>query len=153
MKYNHQSWCTGDFFFFFFNHSTPGAPRLYHPLFPRLLKYSIKTLIILIPELFYLQDRKGKAVLPRNGMLFSEELRLPMKERIHINWNKIPCSCCSQQFSLRRKVFFFFFFFFPLMLAVSFSPCRAEQSEASAFNYLISTYSIPFTKKHIINCF
>lgn len=95
------------FLIFIFYHSTPGGPRLYHPLFPRLLKYSIKTLIILIPELFYLQDRKGKAALPRNGMLFSEELRLPMKERIHINWNKIPCSCCSQQFSLRRNVFFF----------------------------------------------
>ena len=96
-------------FFFFFFYSPPGGPPLYHPLFPRLLKHSIKTLITLIPELFYLRNRKGEAVLPQNSVLFSEELRLPMKERIHINWNKILCSCCSQQFSLRRKIFFFFF--------------------------------------------
>ena len=125
MKYNHQSWCTGGFFVFcFFSHSPPGRPRSYHPLFPRLLKHSIKTLITLIPELFYLQDTKGEAMLSQKSVLFSEELRLPMKERIHINWNKIPCSCCSQQFSLRRK----FFFFLLTSYAVSFSPCRAEQS-------------------------
>lgn len=139
------------FLIFIFYHSTPGGPRLYHPLFPRLLKYSIKTLIILIPELFYLQDRKGKAALPRNGMLFSEELRLPMKERIHINWNKIPCSCCSQQFSLRRKVFFFFLPTYAGCIILTLLSWAVK--EASAFNYLISTYSIPFTKKHIINCF
>lgn len=102
-------------FFFFFPHRPPGGLRLYHPLFPRLLKHSIKTLITLIPELFYLRDTKGEAVLSQKSVLFSEELRLPMKERIHINWNKIPCSCCSQQFSLRRK-FFFFFSFSLLML-------------------------------------
>ena len=98
------------FFFFFFYYSTPGGPRLYHPLFPRLLKHSIKTLITLIPELFYLRDRKGEAVLPQNGMLFSEELTLPNERQNSHKLKQNPMFMLQPAVFIKKKGCFFFFF-------------------------------------------